>query len=489
MKTPITKQNAEEQKGNWNAIWSLTIGVCGLIIAEFLPAGMLTPMAKDLGVSEGLAGQAVTATSILAVLTSLSIAFLTRKLNRRTVLLSLSFLLALSSLIVAFAPGFKVVLLGRIVLGISLGGFWSMATAISIRLVPASDLPKALSLIFGGSSFASVLAAPLGSFLGNIVGWRSVFLFAAAVGVIAFIWQLAALPSLKPNGTTRLRTAIDVLKTPEFGAALMAIMFVFCGRFASFTYLRPFLEQTTHASPTWVSVVLLVFGLAYFAGNVFAPRMIQRDIRNALLAPPLLLALISIGFLFFGSSLFATIILVFLWGAGFGPIPPAWSTWVAKKVPEHAETGGGLYVAAVQSSAAIGASLGGYAFDLKGSSAVFLMCGLSWVISALLVYRKISAMNKRVEERVAQQTNVMPISVRRRLNRTRKGSWRHANTSAKIFGDHGRGGRGGECLPGNCAHPSSKHCSKGGTRYGNYESRFAAFNERTSGLVYRNRSD
>src|SRR5207237_1135719 len=251
---------------------------------------------------------AVTATSILAVVTSLLIAFLTRKLKRRTVLLSLSILLALSSLIVALAPAFELILLGRVVLGISLGGFWSMATAITIRLVPGSDVPKALSLIFGGSSFASVLAAPLGSYLGNIIGWRNVFLFAAAVGVLG-------------------------------------IMFVFCGRFASFTYLRPFLEQATHASPTWVSIVLLVFGLAYFAGNRLAPRMIQRDIRNALLKPPVFLALISLGFLLFGSSLYATVILVLLWGAAFGPVPPAWSTWVARKVPEQAETGGGLYVA------------------------------------------------------------------------------------------------------------------------------------------------
>jgi predicted MFS family arabinose efflux permease len=409
MKIPVTEQNAEDQKPNWNAIWSLTIGVCGLIIAEFLPAGMLSPMARDLGVSEGLAGQAVTATSILAVVTSLLIAFLTRKLNRRTVLLSLSLLLALSSLTVAFAPGFKVVLLGRVLLGISLGGFWSMATATSIRLVPASDLPKALSLIFGGSSFASVLAAPLGSYLENIIGWRNVFLFATAVGILAFIWQLVALPSLKPRGTTKLGSMIDVLRTPEFGVGLMAIGFVFCGRFASFTYLRPFLEQTTHASPTWISVILLVFGLAYFAGNAFSPRMIQRDIRTALLRPPLLLALVSVGFMFFGSSLFITVILVFLWGAAFGPVPPAWSTWVAKKVPDHAETGGGLYVAAVQTSAAIGASVGGYAFDLKGSTAVFIMCCLSWVISALLVHRKISAAKAGPEEQSDAQTHVMPL--------------------------------------------------------------------------------
>src|SRR4051812_31598441 len=112
---------------HWNAVWSMTIGVAGLIIAEFLPAGVLTPLARDLRISEGMAGQAVTATSVLAVITSLLIAYLTRNLNRRTVLLSLSFLLSLSSLIVAFAPNFFLLLLGRFVLGISLGGFWSMA--------------------------------------------------------------------------------------------------------------------------------------------------------------------------------------------------------------------------------------------------------------------------------------------------------------------------------------------------------------------------
>ena len=97
----------------------------------------------------------------------------------------------------------------------------------------------------------------------------------------------------------------------------------------------------------------------------------------------------------------AVVILVFLWGAAFGPVPPAWSTWVAKKVPQHAETGGGLYVAAVQSSAALGAFVGGFAFDFRGSTAVFLMCCLSWVISALLVYRKVSPTHSRASDSAA----------------------------------------------------------------------------------------
>jgi predicted MFS family arabinose efflux permease len=144
---------------NWNAVWALTIGVAGLIIAEFLPAGVLTPLAHDLQISEGMAGQAVTMTSVFAVITSLLVAYVTRNIDRRKVLLGLSFLLSISSVMVAFAPSFGFLLAGRVLLGISLGGFRSMATAITIRLVPESDVPKALSIIFGGSSFASVLAA------------------------------------------------------------------------------------------------------------------------------------------------------------------------------------------------------------------------------------------------------------------------------------------------------------------------------------------
>jgi Arabinose efflux permease len=397
----MDRAKTETQKSNWSAVWAMTIGVSGLIIAEFLPAGVLTPMAHDLAISEGTAGQAVTATSVFAVITSLLIAYLTRKLNRRTVLLSLSALLSVSSLVVAIAPNFSILLIGRVILGISLGGFWSMAAAIAIRLVKEADIPKALSLIFGGSAFSSVLAAPLGSYLGSFIGWRQVFLFAAAVGVLGFIWQYFALPSLKPHGTTKLRTTLDVLKVPQFSVALLAIMFVFCGRFASFTYLRPFLEQTTHLNVNWVSTVMLVFGLAYFVGNTFAAKMIKNNIRKTLMTPAIALAIISLGLVVFGSSLGATIVLIFLMGSVFGPVAPAWSTWVAKKVPEHAETGGGLYVAAIQFSAAIGAFVGGMIFDVSGSAGVFIMCGASWVISALLVYWKISNMKVTLEQGAA----------------------------------------------------------------------------------------
>jgi DHA1 family purine ribonucleoside efflux pump-like MFS transporter len=390
----IEPSSSEQQQAPlWNSIWALTLGVSGLMIAEFLPAGVLTSMAADLKISEGMAGQAVTATSILAVITSLLIAYLTRNYNRRSVLLALSSCLALSSLVVTFAPNLAILLLGRVLLGIALGGFWSMSTAIAIRLVPSQDVPKALSIIFGGASFSAMLSAPLGSYLGEMIGWRNVFMISALVGVIGFIWQYLALPSLKPIGKVQLTTILDVLKIPHFVMGLVAINLAFCARFASFTYLRPFLEQVTHLQGKSVSAAFLAFDLAYFVGTLFAGGLVTKGLRSSLSLPPFLLAASVFGLIFMGSLITPTVVLLLLLGAAFAPIPVAWSSWTAHSAPENTETAGGLYVASVQLSAAMGAMIGGIVYDANGSSGVFALSGASWVLSALIVLWKIKGIS------------------------------------------------------------------------------------------------
>ncbi len=154
-------------KPAWRAVYALALGVFGLIVAEFLPASLLTPMASSLGVSEGMAGQAVTATALVALVTGLLIAPATRNIDRRWVLMFFSILQIVSSLMVAFADSLAFLLLGRLLLGIAIGGFWAMSTATAMRLVPAAHVPKALAIIFSAVSVATVVAAPLGSYLGG----------------------------------------------------------------------------------------------------------------------------------------------------------------------------------------------------------------------------------------------------------------------------------------------------------------------------------
>jgi predicted MFS family arabinose efflux permease len=369
----------------WGAVVSMALGVFGLVTAEFLPASLLTPMAGDLGITEGMAGQAVTATAVVAFLTSLMISAATRHIDRRRVLLGFSVLLVGSNLVVALAPGLPLLLLGRVLLGIALGGFWAMSAAIAMRLVPEALVPRALSMIFSGVSAATILAAPVGSYLGDIVGWRSVFLLAAGLGSVALVAQVATLPRMAPNGLTRLRTLADLLKRPGVGLGMLAVMLVFTGHFAFFTYIRPFLETVTGVGIGAVSAILLGFGLANFLGTLLAGPMIERSLRLTLLSMPLLMGLLGLALVGLGNAPMADAAMVALWGLAFGAVPVAWSTWLTRTVPDQAESGGGLIVAAIQLAISTGAAAGGAVFDLSGATGVFVSAGLILLLAAVII--------------------------------------------------------------------------------------------------------
>jgi predicted MFS family arabinose efflux permease len=381
---PKEAQRARE-KPAWGAVFAMTLGVFGLVTAEFLPASLLTPMAADLGISEGVAGQAVTATAVIGMITSLLISAATKNIDRRVLLLIFSVLLFASNLLVALAANLPLLLLGRVLLGIALGGFWTMSAAVTMRLVPEAQVPRALSMIFSGVSAATILAAPVGSFLGEIIGWRGVFLIGAALGAVTLIVQVVTLPRMKPTGPTRLRTLIDVLMRSGVGLGMMAAMLVFTGHFAFFTYIRPFLETVTGVGISTVSAVLLGFGLANILGTLLAGRLLERSLRLTLVSMPLLMGIIGLGLVAFGRDPVAVSVMVGLWGLAFGAVPVAWSTWLTRTVPDQAESAGGLMVAAIQLAIAMGAAAGGGILDVSGVSGVFAAGSAILLLATLII--------------------------------------------------------------------------------------------------------
>ncbi|GHH49888.1 MFS transporter [[Pseudomonas] boreopolis] len=377
---------ASPQEAAWGAVFALALGVFGLVTAEFLPASLLTPMAASLGVTEGMAGQAVTTTAALALAASLVIAAATRGIDRRWVLLVFSVMLIGSNLLVAFAPGLSAVLLGRGLLGIALCGFWTMAAATAMRLVPERHVPRALSIVFSGVSVATIAAAPLGSYLGGAVGWRNVFLMTAAIGVLALAWQWRALPRMAPSGSASLGTLLEVMRRPQMARGMVAVLLVFVGHFAFFTYLRPFLEHVAGVGVNGLSVILLGFGVANFVGTSLAGALLQRNLRLTLLLMPLAMGLMGLAFVALGRAPLADGLLVALWGMAFGAVPVAWSTWITLTVPDEAESGGGLLVATIQLSIAVGAAAGGAVFDASGARGVFLAAAMVLLVAALTIF-------------------------------------------------------------------------------------------------------
>ncbi|MCK0206725.1 MFS transporter [Starkeya koreensis] len=369
----------------WAAVGSLTLGVFGLVTAEFLPASLLTPMAADLGITEGTAGQAVTATAIVALVASLLVSAATRGIDRRLVLFAFSVLLIVSNLMVAFAPNLTLLLLGRVLLGAAIGGFWAMSAALAMRLVPEEQIPRALSFLFSGVSAATIFAAPLGSYLGHLLGWRAVFLLATGLGVLALAVQLVSLPRLPPTGEAKLRTLIDVLRRPGIAIGIACAMLVFAGHFAFFTYIRPFLETVTGVGIGAVSAILLGFGVANFAGTLLAGPLLERGLRATLIAMPLLMGALGLGLVLIESTPAADTAMVALWGLAFGAVPVAWSTWLTRTVPDQAESAGGLLVASVQLAISVGAAGGGLIFDLDGAPAVFAAASAVLLAASLVI--------------------------------------------------------------------------------------------------------
>ena len=369
----------------WGAVIAMTLGVFGLVTAEFLPASLLTPMASDLSITEGMAGQAVSATAILAVFASLLTATVTRSMDRRYVLLGFSVLLIISNILVALAPNFFLLLAGRVLLGIALGGFWTMAAAIVMRLVPDKDIPRALAILFSGVSAATIFAAPLGSYLGGTIGWRNVFLLVALLGILVLAVQFATLPRMQPRSRATLGTLIAVMNRPRMKFGLLMLVLIFTGHFALFTYVRPFLENVTGVATAGISGILLGFGVANFIGTYIAGALIARSLRLTLTLMPLIIGLVGIGMVSIQGAVTPTAVLVAIWGMAFGGVPVAWSTWITRSVPDEAESGGGLLVAAIQVGIATGAAAGGLVFDVSGALGVFTIAALILLVAAIIV--------------------------------------------------------------------------------------------------------
>ena len=389
--TLLTSTSAPQKPGaqhpaHWGGVFAMSLCVFALIASEFMPVSLLTPMAAELQVSEGMVGQGIAISGLFAVLTSLSVSALAGNMNRKALLLGLTTLMAVSGALVAMAPGYLLFMVGRALIGVVIGGFWSMSAATAMRLVPAHQVPRALAIFNGGNALATVLAAPLGSYLGSVIGWRGAFFCLVPVAVLALVWQWISLPSMKA-GTRAAGSVFGIFaafksRTVAWGMAACGSFFM--GQFVLFTYIRPFLETVTRVDVATVSLVLLVIGVAGFAGTMLIGRFLGKGLYRTLVAIPALMAVIAAALVPAGGWLAAVVVLLGFWGLLYTAAPVGWWSWLAEAMPHDAEAGGGLMVAVVQTSIAVGSTLGGVLFDSAGYGGAFLTGAAILAVSSVL---------------------------------------------------------------------------------------------------------
>jgi len=300
--TAATADVSSKPVAAWAAVLSMALCVAMLIASEFMPVSLLTPMAEGLNATEGQTGQAISISGLFAVAASLLITTVAGKLNRKWVMVAMTAFMLLSLVLVAAAPNFAVLMIGRALLGICIGGFWALATAVIMRLVPEADVPHALALMYGGQAIATAFAAPVGSYLGGIFGWRAVFWTLTPIVAVNLVWHIIALPSLPARQKQDFRTMFGLLKRPYFRRGLVACMLSWGSAFTMFTYLRPFLEQVTGVDVAMLSILLLLLGCAGFIGTWAAGRFLKGNVAPFLKLPALVMGGATVGLLLFGSN-------------------------------------------------------------------------------------------------------------------------------------------------------------------------------------------
>ncbi|MBU6958914.1 MFS transporter [Pseudomonas sp. CVAP len=377
---------SREAPHSWGAVLAMSLAAFALVASEFMPVSLLTPIAVDLHITEGQAGQGISVSGLFALFTSLLIASVAARVDRKPLLLSLTLLMILSGTVVAFAPNYWVFMIGRALIGVAIGGFWSLSAATAMRLVPDDQITRAMAIVNGGNALATVIAAPLGSFLGALIGWRGAFLCVIPVAIVACVWLLLSLPSMKSQSGSGTGNVFKLMKSTPVALGMVAVSVFFMGQFMLFTYLRPFLETVTHVSVSMLSLMLLVLGLAGLAGTFLIEAFLKNGLHRTLIVIPILMAVIALALVSFGSSAATTTVLLGLWGLVATAAPVGWWTWLARTLPDAAEAGGGLMVAIVQLAIASGATVGGLVFDASGYQATFELSATLLGVAAVLAF-------------------------------------------------------------------------------------------------------
>jgi predicted MFS family arabinose efflux permease len=276
---------------------------------------------------------------------------------------------------------------GRALIGMVVGGFWSLSAATAMRLVPPHQVSRALAIFNGGNALATVIAAPLGSYLGSVIGWRGAFFCLFPVAAIAFVWQWISLPAMpvqiRPAGSGN---ALKLLKKPAVLVGMLTMGLFFMGQFALFTYLRPFLEMVTRLDVSTLSLVLLTIGVAGLIGNMAIGTFLRWNFYRTMVGIPILMAVVALVLIVLGDDVVAVSALLGVWGLVATAAPVGWWSWLAKTLPGDAEAGGGLMVAVVQLAIALGSTMGGLLFDANGYRSTFVASALILILAAFLTF-------------------------------------------------------------------------------------------------------
>ena len=347
------------------------------IVTETLPAGLLPQISSGLEVSSAWAGQMVTVYALGSLLAAIPLTIATQGWRRRNVLLLTIVGFLLFNSITAWSSDYVVTLIARFFAGASAGLAWSLLAGYARRMVSPNLQGRAMAVAMVGTPIALSLGVPLGTWLSALVGWRTAFGLMSILTLVLIVWVVVKVPDY-PGQTASERIGLrQVLATPGVRPVLAVVLTWMLAHNMLYTYIAPFVASAGLGNE--VDRVLLVFGLAALAGIWMTGRLVDRHLRNAVLASLATFAAISLLFGFFSQSVAVVYAGIFVWGLSFGGAATLLQTALADAAGEGADVALSMNVVVWNTAIAAGALTGGVLLDQAGVG-VF-----PWVLLALLL--------------------------------------------------------------------------------------------------------
>lgn len=356
----------------WIGLIALSATVFLSISSEMIPTGLLPEMSESLGVTPSQIGLLVTVFAFTVVITSAPLTALTVRVPRHALMVTILLVLGLSNLLTAVAPTYELVVATRVLGGLAHGLFWAMVPAYSAHLVDREHLARAVSITLAGGTVALVLGVPLGTALGQAIGWR--WAFAAIAGAL-FLGVLAVLRWLPPveRDSSTPADASSRRDPTVLGVALLcvAVAVVMVGNYTLYTFIAPYLIDRIGVPPEYLSVVLFAYGIAGALGLVLTGTVFAKHTGSGLVIA-LAASAAAVGVVAVATPvLWVSLTGIVFWGLAFGLVPPLLQTRLLHTASARIrDTASAFYTTAFNVGIGGGALLGALLLDWRGLSAL-----------------------------------------------------------------------------------------------------------------------
>ncbi|MFI1523506.1 MFS transporter [Kitasatospora cineracea] len=305
------------------ALLALAIGAFGIGTTEFVIMGLLPEVASDFGVSIPTAGLLVTGYAVGVVVGAPLMTVLGTRISRKRMLMLLMVLFTAGNLLSALAPGFGVMLAGRIVASLAHGAFFGIGSVVAAELVAPEKKAGAIATMFTGLTVANIVGVPLGTFVGQQIGWRTTFAAVAALGVVGLLGIARLVPELPRPAGAHLRRELAAFKNAQVVLAMGMTVLGFGGVFAAITYIKPMMTEVAGFSEGSVTWLLVLLGVGMFLGNLLGGRFADRRLMPMLFTTlGGLTAVLALFTVTAHNEATAAVTLLLIGALGFATVPP-----------------------------------------------------------------------------------------------------------------------------------------------------------------------